>query len=194
MTYFTQKFFIQWTTSKIDKKFGTKNYSVDLTTGAPQTPAAALYTLILVCIRALPSICMCCLLTHTHTHTYIGDRAALTSRSKETCQRCPTTFINNSLNTESLHYIFQQREDKIAVFEVNSLIIKERRTDAHTRNFNSSLSLSLSLTNWQYLRKGFSDFYLLRGLDPPQCLWWLSPWSDMKICCGTVVQSVTFMV
>ncbi len=34
------------------------------------------------------------------------------------------TFINNSLNIEFIHYIFQQQEDKIAVFEVNSLIVK----------------------------------------------------------------------
>ncbi len=93
------------------------------------------YTGLLVCIRAL-SFYINALLTdahththahtrtHTHTHTHIGDRAANTSRCKETCQHCPTTFINNSLNTESLHYIFQQREDKMAVFEVNSLIVK----------------------------------------------------------------------
>ncbi len=51
-------------------------------------------------------------------HTHISEIAQLISRSKETYQRCPTAFINNSLNTELLHYIFQQREDKIAVFEV----------------------------------------------------------------------------
>jgi len=55
-------------------------------------------------------------LSHTHTHTrtrtrtHTRDRAAHASKSKETGLRCPMTFINNSLNIESLHYIFQQQE------------------------------------------------------------------------------------
>lgn len=66
--------------------------------------APIIHTPILLCSCALEpylSILMCCLLTYTHT--YIGDRRAHTSRSKETCQHCPTTFIKNSLNTESLN-------------------------------------------------------------------------------------------
>ncbi len=94
-----------------------------------------------MCIKALPFY-INALLTDTHTH--FGDRAALTSRSKETCQRTPMTFINNSLKTESLHYIFQQREDKIAVYEVNSLTVKR---DAQTRIHATFISLALSLFN-----------------------------------------------
>ncbi len=89
------------------------------------------------------SILMCCLLTHPHTHTHIVDHTALTSRSKETCQRCSATFVNNSLNTKLIQYILQQREDKITVFEVNSLI--ENR-DAQMRIHATSISLSLSLS------------------------------------------------
>ncbi len=74
--------------------------------------------------------------------SHIGHRAAHTSGNKETCQCCPMTFLNNSLNTESLHKIFQQRGDKIAVFEVNLLIVK--------RDIHATLSLSLSLSLSQF--------------------------------------------
>ncbi len=85
--------------------------------------------------------------THTHTHTHLSEIALLTSRSKETCERCPATFINNSLNTESLHYIFQQQEDNIAIFEVNSLIVKrDAQMHIHATFISISLSLSLSLS------------------------------------------------
>ncbi len=132
------------------------------------------------------SILMCCLLTHPHTHTHIVDHTALTSRSKETCQRCSATFVNNSLNTKLIQYIFQQREDKIAVFEVNSLI--ENR-DAQMRIHATSISLSLSLSWFGSIwEKGLaiSNYW---GTCPPQCLRWLSPLSNMKICCGTIMHS-----
>ncbi len=63
------------------------------------------------------------------------------------------TFINNSLNAESLHNFLQQREDKIAVFEVNTLIVKR---DAQTR-VHTTLSLFLSLSRiGNILEKGLA--------------------------------------
>ncbi len=56
---------------------------------------------------------------------------------------------------ESPHYIFQQREDKIACFEVNSL--------THMQISHLSLSLSLELA---IFKNSFFDFWLLGGLAP----------------------------
>ncbi len=65
-----------------------------------------------------------CLLTrvHTHTHTYRRSRSSHPG-AKKLVSADPRLFINNSLNTESLHCIFQQREDKIAVFEVTLYLL-----------------------------------------------------------------------
>ncbi len=126
------------------------------------------------------SILMCCLLTctHTHTHTHIYRRSHSSHPgAKKLVNAAPRLFINDSLNTESLHCIFQQREDKIAVFEVtlNSLIVKR---DAHTL-------LSLSLYIWE------------KGLAISN-YWGTSPSMSMVVIAlirhenmfGTIVQSV----
>ncbi len=88
--------------------------------------------------------------TQTHIHTHTRDCAAHIQEQRN-FSTLPHYFLLISLNTESLHCIFQQREDKIAVFEVRfvfyvtltlySLTVKR---DAQTHTL-LSLSLSLSI-------------------------------------------------
>ncbi len=50
------------------------------------------------------------------------------------------------MDTRSLHYISQQRCDKISIFEVKLIVCRERRVDAASRYTVTVIFLSLSLS------------------------------------------------
>ncbi len=112
-------------------------------------------------------------LSHTQTHTHTHSHTRLCSShtgAKKLFNTAPLLFINNSLNTESLHCIFQQREDKIAVFEVRfasyvtltlySLTVK-RDAQTHT-HFSLSLNIwekGLSMSNYWGIMLALQSVY-----------------------------------